>query len=136
MRTLSLICVVGLSVCTNPQPLDPSIEVPLDEPFVLQVNQWAEIGGTPLRLRFDEVREDSRCPADVQCFWAGNARVRLTSLLAGDVQTVDLNTELEPRELPVGEYVVHLEGLQPETRTSRQIRPEEYLANLRVSSGR
>ncbi|MFH1764671.1 MAG: hypothetical protein ABIF09_10810 [Gemmatimonadota bacterium] len=31
--------------------------------------------GSVLRFSFGEVLEDSRCPVDVTCVWAGNAKV-------------------------------------------------------------
>lgn len=31
-----------------------------------------------LRLRFDEVVTDSRCPTDVECVWAGSVEVAIT----------------------------------------------------------
>ena len=117
MRTLFVTLTLGLAVCGNPQPFEPEIEVPLDQPFVLRVGQSAEVAGTELRLRFDDVREDSRCPADVVCVWGGNARLRLTVDADGEVDALELNTALDPRSATADGFVISVEALQPEART-------------------
>jgi hypothetical protein len=42
----------------------------LDTPFQLKINQTAAIADTNLTIKFLKVL-DSRCPSDVECFWAG-----------------------------------------------------------------
>lgn len=133
MRALFLALPLGLAVCGNPQPFDPEIEVSLDEPFALRVAQSAEVATTGLRIRFDGVGEDSRCPVDVTCVWAGNARVRLTVDADGAVEQLELNTGLDPRVAQVHGSAVALEGLQPENRTGVTIAPDDYVATLRVT---
>lgn len=133
MRTLFIALTLGLAVCGNPQPFEPEIEVPLDEPFVLRIGQSAEVSGTDLRLRFDEVREDSRCPTDVVCVWGGNARLTLTVDADGEVDAHELNTALDPRSATADGFVIAVEALQPETRTTRTIDPDDYIATLRVT---
>lgn len=133
MRLLIVGLLLGLVACGNPQPFAPEIQVPLDQPFALRVGQSAELSGTRLRLRFEQVREDSRCPADVVCVWGGNARMRLTIDADGEVGSLELNTGLDPREVETNGFVVSAEGLQPEPRTSVAIEPTDYVVSLRVS---
>ena len=47
------------------------IKARLDEEFSLRIGQTASIAGENLEIRFDEVVEDSRCPKNVTCIWAG-----------------------------------------------------------------
>src|SRR5215213_5146127 len=57
-----------------------AVSARLDEPFTLQVGQVAEVQGTgpaPFRVTLVGVTNDSRCGADVQCVWEGDARVVL-----------------------------------------------------------
>ena len=133
MRTLLLLVTLGLAVCGDPQPFEPEIEVPLGETFGLHVDQSAEVSGTPLRLRFAAVREDSRCPTDVACVWAGNARVRVDAAASDLAEPLDLNTGLDPREVEFAGYRIGLEALQPEPRSATAIRTEDYVAVLRVT---
>jgi hypothetical protein len=133
MRTLSLVLALGLSLCGNPQPFDPQIEVALDEPFLVRVGQSAEIAGADLRIRFDRVGEDSRCPSDVVCVWGGNARVQLTVEADGEVEALELNSGMDPRSTVLKGFRLSLEAVEPEARTTITIDPAEYLVSLRVT---
>ena len=57
--------------------VEPSTEVPLAQDFELSLGQTVAIAGTAHRVTFEAVPEDSRCPTDAVCVWAGNARVSL-----------------------------------------------------------
>ncbi len=48
------------------------------EPFTLNVDRAAVIGQDVLRVRFDGVIEDSRCPSSVVCVQAGAVKVGIT----------------------------------------------------------
>lgn len=136
MRILVLLVAFGLSVCGTSQPLSPDIDVPLGDAFPLQVGQVAEVAGTDLVLRFDRVEEDSRCPRDVQCVWAGNAQVMLTAEAGAQEARLSLNTGVDPRAAEAGGYLVTLEGLLPIPFSERQLEPGEYIATLRVTVSR
>jgi hypothetical protein len=41
-----------------------------------RLHQWTRVAG--IRLRPDKVVEDSRCPMNARCVWAGRATVRVT----------------------------------------------------------
>lgn len=84
-------------------------------------------------LSFLEVTNDSRCPRDVLCIWAGNAVARL-GLRAGMGPTVPyaLNTTLDPRSVVYGIYRVSLVGLEPTPLSTAAIPPGDYRVTLRV----
>lgn len=48
-------------------------EVGLGEEFLLPIGQEARITGENLRISFEDVIEDSRCPLNVTCIWEGRA---------------------------------------------------------------
>lgn len=54
-------------------------------------------------VKFIEVVEDSRCPPDVNCVWAGNAKVRI-SIAKGKAspRIFELNSNSEPSEIKFG----------------------------------
>ncbi len=58
----------------------PGIEANLGQEFSLNIGQEARIAGENLRISFEDVIEDSRCPLNVTCIWEGRASilVRLT----------------------------------------------------------
>lgn len=64
----SLLAPLALAACMEPPASPAAIAVPL--------HRWSRLGGH--RLRVDKVVEDSRCPMNARCVWAGRATVRLT----------------------------------------------------------
>lgn len=57
------------------------------EPFTLGPGYTAVIGQDILRLHFDEVLEDSRCPLDVECVQAGQVQIAVTAASGGQRST-------------------------------------------------
>lgn len=47
--------------------------VSLDQPFILELNQTAELKSDQMRIKFLGISEDSRCPTGANCFWEGRA---------------------------------------------------------------
>jgi hypothetical protein len=65
---LVLSCVVlAVSSCSQ---LD-DVRGFLNEELCLSIGQHASVTGEDLAFSFEEVIEDSRCPSDVTCIWAG-----------------------------------------------------------------
>ena len=60
--------------------------VPVEGPIAL--GQTAFVDGP--KVRADRVIEDSRCPVDVQCVWAGRLVVRATVMGGGWSRQIDL----------------------------------------------
>lgn len=90
MRALLLLAALPLTAGACATPPDKVFEevavskrVQLNEPFRLQHLAWAEIGDEDVEVRFDSVTDDSRCPADVNCMWEGEATAHFTLVEAG-----------------------------------------------------
>ncbi len=84
---LPLIAALALAACaTPPPPVPPGPVAGLGEP--------ADVNG--LRLRPQQVLEDSRCPANVECIWAGRFRLKVS---IGAPQ----GGEITQRDLTLGE---------------------------------
>ncbi|HEX6924706.1 MAG TPA: hypothetical protein VF167_04725 [Longimicrobiaceae bacterium] len=133
MRLLAPLAVMALMACNGTRPLGPTVEVPLGESFSLQIGQTARVTESDLRIRFEQVAEDSRCPTDVQCVWAGNARVALVVALGADRRELEVNTGVDPRAVEVDGYSLRLEDLRPHPSTRRGIPRGGYTATLVVS---
>lgn len=106
--------------------------------FELKDGQSTTFDGGRLRIRFVRVASDSRCPADVECVWAGNAEVLLELRLKGrrGAKTLRLNTNASPErpnEAGYGRYNLKLSGLAPQRRSNQEIRPGRYTATLQVT---
>src|ERR1043166_1847998 len=52
-----------------------------------------------IHIKFLEVTDDSRCPVNTTCIWAGNAKVKIAvSRGKAKAITYDLNSTLDPTE--------------------------------------
>lgn len=67
--------------------------------------------------------EDSRCPADVQCIWAGTFLAEVTITTEGTT---------ENRQLSIGDQIstshgpLVLEAVEPQAVSGQEVRPSEY----------
>lgn len=61
---------------------------PIEGP--VRLGQIAAVNGP--RVRADQVVEDSRCPVDAQCVWAGRLIIRVTVLGGGWSKQLDLTS--------------------------------------------
>lgn len=68
-----------------------------------ELNQTADLGNG-LRVRPLEVLEDSRCPQNARCVWAGRLRLRVNVEGVGDVEITD-NAEA-PVQTPRGAFAL------------------------------
>lgn len=79
--------------------------------FTLQVGESAKLADAS-QLRYVRLVEDSRCPPDVQCVWAGDAIVAFQwTPASGAAQDFELHTGLEPRTQAIGGRTLTLKSL-------------------------
>jgi hypothetical protein len=105
----------------------------LDKEFSLALGQTATIEGEKLVIKFKAVLEDSRCPVNVVCVWAGNGKVEFETLdIDGQNKTVILNTEEEPRATTLKGHKLTLISLNPPRIDGVSISPGDYSVTLRV----
>jgi hypothetical protein len=110
--------------------------VRLGHEFKLRAGQQASIKGTKLRITFMNVKDDSRCPSDVTCVWAGNAAVRLWVTSGRSSKTLTLNTagsQSLSNEVQYQGYKITLVDLGPYPRSDRKIGKNDYRATLLVT---
>lgn len=116
MRPLApLIALAALASCVNYNRTEGD---GMPRAKIGQAVKIADFDLTPLA-----VLEDSRCPSDVQCIWAGQLRLRVR---------IDFNDSVTTRELklgeaqPVGTGMLALAEAEPHPVEGRTIYPEEY----------
>jgi hypothetical protein len=133
MRTLFFVIagvlVVGLYGCA-PATIK---EFSLDEPFTLFVRQKAQVA--ELQIQFLGVSQDSRCPVDVECVWAGNAQITLRVSLKDSTEetVITINSYTEPTAAVYEGFRIEFVDLRPVPRSDRPINPAEYRVTLKVS---
>lgn len=124
--------------CQSREARAEPVDAPVDQPFALHGGQEATISSQDMKVRFDDVLEDSRCPTEVECFWTGQARIAVSVTQDdGDPTTVEFNTNPAPGQthtsVLVGAYTFELQSLEPYPRTpDESIDLEDYTATLVV----
>jgi len=129
---LGLCLVAGCATPSQPvadASVTTSIGVETGSQFELKRGQQANVAGTGIRLRFDGITEDSRCPEKVQCVWAGNAAANLRIMSAE--KSVTLNTGIEPKSTIVDNYTITLVDVKPAARQGG-IGADDYRVILEV----
>ncbi|NWF89615.1 MAG: hypothetical protein HXY50_09155 [Ignavibacteriaceae bacterium] len=108
-------------------------EIELDKEFNLRVGESAVISGYGVCIKFDSVAEDSRCPSELVCIWAGNAKsVFELKNSSGKHQTIYLNTHLEPKQIEFSKLTFYLKELNPYPQKLEFIEQSDYVAKLVV----
>ena len=109
---------------------------PLGSAFTMAVGSSARVPDAGLTIRFLRVSEDSRCPAGVECFHAGNARVDLSVAVGRreprTVTLVTLVTGGASRDAIVAGYRVEVVDLAPPPSLSGTPSAKDYVATVRV----
>jgi len=123
--------VAVLSSCAA---VEPTIVAEPGVAFSLAVGKTAVINGSGTRITFNEVRNDSRCPVDVTCVWAGDAEVVVTISRNGSPDdTRILSFAPTKNETTSGDLRIRLADLAPVPRQSDGNAPRAYVAQLVVN---
>lgn len=102
--------------------------------FDLKVGETVAVPDSRIKISFKEVAEDSRCPEDVNCVWAGNAKVVLEITNSGRrATTLTLNSGLNPKHLTFQGYDIKLADVKPLQNTHKKISQSDYVITLAVT---
>ena len=102
--------------------------------FSLAVGKTAAVNGSNARITFNRVTEDSRCPTDVVCVWAGDAKIELTISRDGSpVDTKVVSVTAPNNEVVSGDLRIRFVGLAPVPRSSDPSGSRAYVAQLVVT---
>ena len=135
MRFLQVVlCALVIACRSNSAAPNGALgNVTIGEGFSLAVGESAEIDGEDFLIRFNRVVQDSRCPSDVQCIWAGNGQIELVARSGGRSTSFTLNTGDGAREFAVNSYRIRLAALTPEPVSTQPIPAASYRASLIVT---
>jgi hypothetical protein len=128
-----------LAGCHSNEAAAQPITTRIGQAFTLAGGQEATVDGENMRVRFDRVLEDSRCPRQVECFWTGQARVAILVEPNGRGETtLEFNTNPAPGQnnqtALLDEYTIAMDSLDPYPQTPHQAIPlEDYRLRLTVS---
>src|SRR5262245_3929199 len=128
-----VILALTLSACKTGAPSMPT--GPVDQRVVLAPGGTAVVPGASTVVKFEGAFNDSRCPGDAICVWAGDATVRLTAATAGDAtSSYELHTMVQKPLVQHRDLTIALEALSPYPFNSLgPIKPGDYRATLRIT---
>jgi hypothetical protein len=99
----------------------------------LRVGQQKSMSNGKVRVKFISVTEDSRCPENAKCVWAGNAKVKVQVIVrGGETKIFELNTNGGDKAGQADAYRIELVSLTPGRRTNRKIRQNDYRATFSI----
>ncbi|MFI5720503.1 hypothetical protein [Nocardia sp. NPDC051750] len=123
--------VLAAPGCAAAEPA-PAPLPELGTEFTLAAGDTAVLDEGRVAVLFRDVPEDSRCPADVACAWAGDATV-ITEVSAGGASSAhELHSNPTfPTEVSTGGYRIALRSVRPPARA--EIPLSEYRVRLLVT---
>ena len=102
--------------------------------LTLAIGATGRASGVEITLQ--DIVEDSRCPVDVICVWAGNVQARVL-LGAGQSSVTDaINTGVQPTSSVVGGRQVRIVLVTPDQRAAARIARSDYRVTFVVEPAR
>ena len=111
-----------------------SAEAQTAQTLKLRVNGQKTVTADKLKIKFVSLVEDSRCPEDVDCVWAGNARIKIkVTDQRGRTETFEINTNMGAKGASFGGYAINLETLTPTPKADAKLNQNAYTATFNIS---
>ena len=121
-RSILVLTAASLSGCVTAQQYndDGSIDAKLG-----QTVRFGSMKVTPLK-----VLEDSRCPMEARCIWAGRVTLRVRINFGGSDQFGEVSTD-KPFQLRAG--TLELQSVMPPRSVKRTLVPGDYVFTLKFN---
>ncbi|MBK9215193.1 MAG: hypothetical protein IPM59_06280 [Chloracidobacterium sp.] len=130
MKTAVFAIFVGLLITMNSYSQD--IEPFKIETVTLKTGQQKTAKMSGLKIKFLGVTEDSRCPTDVQCIWAGNAVMKFRITGENGTKDYEFNSTIGRRGDQVGVWAVSVDTLDPAPHSKKTIAANAYCVKLQI----
>ena len=123
----ALACAAGCATVDTAVVANPGAE------FNLALGKTAALSGSAYRITFNRVTEDSRCAVDVQCVWAGDAKIELiVSRSSAPANIVLVGLTPPNNEVTSGDVRIRFVALAPAARSTEPPASRAYVARLTV----
>ena len=134
MKLRTVTTFVALVVSSGCASVTGAVEAYPGSPFTLAPGETASLkGADAARITFRAVTEDSRCPVDVTCVWAGDAKIEIVVSRKGAAdETTFLGITPPKNEVWVGNLKIRFVSLAPVPRQADAGTPRKYRAELVV----
>ena len=104
------------------------------ETLTLRAGQQKSTADGGVKVKFLRVMEDSRCPANAKCVWAGNARIRISAKIVGhSARSFELNSTLKPQVVTHFAYEFAFAKLRPIPGLDASPRRKNPIATISVT---
>ncbi len=120
---LALITIIGLSA---------AVLAYKPETVTLKSGQKRAVAGGEFSIKFISVTEDSRCPVDANCIWAGNAKVHVKIADSRGSKTMVMNTTMGPKGDQHNGWAIYLTELTPAPKSGAAIKQKAYKATFSI----
>ena len=100
--------------------------------IAVKVNKQKTVTPDRLKIQFVSLIEDSRCPTDTNCIWAGNARIKIKVSSGRGSEMFEINTNAGPTAATFRGYSINLVRLTPAPATNIRINRLGYTATFDV----
>lgn len=129
LTVLMLLFIFAISSAIFAQTTTKNIK--LNTEFSLFAEQKGYLKTDKLNIEFVKVLEDSRCPEDVDCVWAGSAKVQIkVSKGKSATQVFELNTNQAPNMITFQGYKIEITGLSPSLKSNDDKDKIRYMASF------
>jgi len=132
MKNLKILIVVLASIisigsCSKEDDFINDIDVKMEEAFEVKINVEATIPERSLSLKVVDVLEDSRCPADAICVWAGQIKLEI-EITDNQVTTTKeiIYRAGKDTSLEFGDYIFSLNQVTPDNQIDEVIELNDY----------
>ena len=134
-----LVASIAISACAsnNALPTEPVVYSQSEAADSVRIRVGQTIVVEGIKVRFNRVESDSRCPSDVVCVWEGDA---LASFVVEQNCSCDspsyelkLHTSLQPKSGTAYGFKLELLNLQPYPKTSSPTKQDAYYAWIRLT---
>ena len=127
-----LVIAAVLSAACFRSPTQPT-DVPLGQAFDLRAGSSVVVSGG-LKVTFDRVVADSRCPMDAICIWAGEAVLALKLALGTDTPVErEVKVDSTSPELSFSAYRIKAVALAPYPRSGFKPEPKDFVVTLTIT---
>ena len=127
-RNFALIALLSLSACVT----TVKAETPLADRNNVSLGQNAYIDGPVIRPM--KIIEDSRCPINARCIWAGTVKIEAIWVRPGPDRTIQLELR---KPVPLTDGTIELTDVSPSRMAGegRELKPSDYRFNFRFVGG-
>ncbi|MFH7028400.1 MAG: hypothetical protein ACHBN1_24145 [Heteroscytonema crispum UTEX LB 1556] len=122
----------------NIQKRPEAVPIQLDQAFQLRINQKAILASDNIKIKFLKVTQDSRCPANVACIWAGQVEIVVEIWEKGqNLGEFTLTSRPGSPDLAIksfgNNFTIKFVGIEPSLSSQQEIKKSDYIAQLVVS---